>query len=152
MPTRRKKTPAALKAAEIAWAAPQVIALRSMRMLAAGPQPNARDRREFTVMGTEKVLAAQQAALGMAGQWAKAWQDAWLTGVRQSWSMALTPWTAWAPGGRGASRAGSRAGAAFGQLMSRTAQNVLDSGLTPVHARVTANAKRLSKPAAKRRR
>ena len=67
--------------------APQVIAMRTARMMAAGASPSARDRREFHRMGTEKVFAAWEAMNAMSlyamQQW---WTAAWLT----PWSLAST--------------------------------------------------------------
>jgi hypothetical protein len=53
-PTKRR---ASAKLAEIAVAAPQVVAIRTARMLSAGIHPSAADRVEFSNMGTEKVPA-----------------------------------------------------------------------------------------------
>jgi hypothetical protein len=45
------------KSAELAWAAPQVVAHRVARMATAGPGFSARDRKEFQRMGAEKTAA-----------------------------------------------------------------------------------------------
>ena len=52
MPTRlsRKPKPAAVQAAELALAVPQVVAHRMARMALAGHSPSARDQREFQMM------------------------------------------------------------------------------------------------------
>lgn len=63
---------------EIAWAAPQVVAQRVTRMVAAGPKPGARDRREFTNMGLEKVAAFQQAWWAMGAAAMRASATAWM--------------------------------------------------------------------------
>jgi hypothetical protein len=54
---RRNRNVAALtrKAAELGVAAPLVIAHRLTRMALAGHTPSVRDRREFTLMSTEKT-------------------------------------------------------------------------------------------------
>ena len=59
MPSRRKhKTkPLIAKAAELAFAAPQVVAHRVTRMAIAGPSLSERDRKEFQRMGAEKTAA-----------------------------------------------------------------------------------------------
>ena len=49
MPSSRKSS-AVSKVADIAVAAPQVIAHRVTRMALAGPVPDARDRKEFATM------------------------------------------------------------------------------------------------------
>ena len=58
-----RKASAVRKAADIAVAAPQVIAHRVTRMALAGPLPDARDRKEFTGMVQEKQLAFAQSFL-----------------------------------------------------------------------------------------
>lgn len=63
---------------EIAWAAPQVVAQRVARMATAGPKPSARDRREFSNMGLEKVAAFQQAWLAMGATALRASATAWM--------------------------------------------------------------------------
>lgn len=40
---------------QIAWAAPQVVVHRAVRMVRGGWPPSARDRREYVRMGREKV-------------------------------------------------------------------------------------------------
>jgi hypothetical protein len=107
----------AMKTGEMMLASAQVIGHRTHRIAKAGATPNARDRREFTLMGREKVEAAHESAFAMGSQIArmnsqlglKAWQD----------MMA--------------------AGSA---MLSLTAQ-VASRGLAPIHSRATANAKRL---------
>jgi hypothetical protein len=97
--------------------APQVIALRAARMLAAGASPNARDRREMARMGNEKVEACWESMNAMAGQAMRQWLSAW-----------LNPW------------------AAFSMKAShRSAAKILEKGLIPVHRRAKANARRLSR-------
>lgn len=135
---RTGSVPTAVQAAEIAWATPQVIALRSLRMLAAGHSPSARDRREFTVMGTEKVLAMQRSWAAMGAEALRTQQ----TLALQTWTQALTwwtqPWSAF-------SGAGAQAQIEAAQHLHGTWDRLARAGLGPVHRRVTANAKRLSK-------
>ncbi|MFL6564423.1 MAG: polyhydroxyalkanoate granule-associated phasin [Burkholderiales bacterium] len=109
-----------MKAAELSIAAPQVAALRVARMLAAGVNPSARDRREFERMGTEKVLAFWESMNAMGMEMAKAQQHYALLAMRQWWSPWLSPWSA-----------------------AASAARVLDKGLGPVHRRASANARRL---------
>ncbi len=91
--------------------APQVIALRSMRL---------HDQREMQRMGTEKVLAFWESVNAMGLQVAKANQDYALFALRQWWWPWMTPL----------------------QVASEVGK-VLEKGLTPVHKRVAANARRL---------
>ena len=122
----------ATRSAEMFLASGQVIAQRTQRMALAGPTPNARDRREFARMGSEKVDAARASATAMSQQlMTMPWNLVlpWWQGV----VTARTPAQALEAGTRGMTQA-SKAGA---RLASR--------GLAPVHARATANARRLSK-------
>lgn len=128
--------PTAVQAAEIAWAAPQVIALRSLRMLAAGHSPSARDRREFTVMGTEKLLALQRSWAAMGAEALRTQQTLALQAWAQGLAWLTQPWTAW-------SGAGARAQMEAAQHLHGAWDRLAQAGLRPVHRRVTANARRL---------
>jgi hypothetical protein len=52
---------------ELGTAAPFVISHRMARLATAGPNPSARDRREFMLMSNEKVAAAWESWRAMAG-------------------------------------------------------------------------------------
>ena len=70
MPSRHHSNASlALKSAELAGAAPQVIAMRLTRMAAAGHQPTAHDRAEMFRMGNEKLMAFSQSWLAMWTAW-----------------------------------------------------------------------------------
>src|SRR5512132_1779785 len=56
----------ATKTLELMLASAQVIGHRTGRMALAAPAPNARDRREFALMGQEKIEAGAQSAQAMA--------------------------------------------------------------------------------------
>lgn len=56
----------ATKSAEMMLASGVVIGTRVSRMAMAGPNPSARDRKEFTLMGAEKVKAMTDAALAVS--------------------------------------------------------------------------------------
>jgi hypothetical protein len=105
----------ARQAAELAVAAPQVIALRTARMAAAGASPSAQDQAEFLKMGAEKVAAFYES-------WAATWSTALQVQIRL--------------GGAWMSSASAASGA-----MTKVAL----AGLAPVHGRAVANAKRLSR-------
>ena len=100
--------------------APEVVALRSARMLAAGLNPSAADRRELRRMSTEKTLAFWESMNAMGWQVLRANQDYALFAMRQWWSPWLSPWQ-----------------------MASAASKVLEKGLAPVHRRAAANARRL---------
>ena len=111
-----------MKAAELSIAAPQVVALRAARMLAAGVNPSAHDRRELERMGTEKVLAFWESMTAMGLEMARAQQQYALVAMRQWWSPWLSPWSA-----------------------AASASRVLEKGLGPLHRRASANVRRLRK-------
>jgi hypothetical protein len=67
-----------LKTWEMLTASGQVIGHRVTRMAVAGPKPSARDRREFTRMGSEKLQAAGQSGWAMAAQMQTAWWRSWM--------------------------------------------------------------------------
>ncbi|MGZ5234463.1 MAG: polyhydroxyalkanoate granule-associated phasin, partial [Burkholderiales bacterium] len=93
MARKRRRVPGSLlKAAELAIAAPQVVAIRTARMLAAGPNPNARDRAEFSKMGTEKVQAFWESMFAMGRQVAKTNQEYTSQAVRQLMGVWTNPW------------------------------------------------------------
>lgn len=144
----------AARSTEMMVAASQVVAHRTDRMAKAGPLPNARDRREFALMGAEKVAAAQESSqavqkhlmtalpwqLGM--RW---WQDA--VAVSQAavkLGTSRTPAQAIARAGtltQVATAAGKRSARASGN-----AARLASSALEPIAKRATANAKRLGRP------
>ena len=127
---RHKHRSVAQQAAELAMAAPQVVAHRMSRMAMAGVNPSAADQREFMQMGSEKVLAFSQGAVAM-----------WSAAARVNWNLA-----------QAMAGSASRPGAAswlgladhLWQWPQRT-QQALGAGLAPVHAKAVSNAKRLSK-------
>lgn len=106
----------------MSFAVPQVVAMRTARMLAAGANPSARDRREFERMGTEKVLAFWESMNAMGLEMAKAQQQYALRAMRQWWSPWIDPWSA-----------------------ATSATRILEKGMGPVHKRASANARRLRK-------
>ena len=110
------------KAAELSVVVPQVVAMRTARMLAAGANPSARDRHEFQRMGNEKVLAYWESMNAMGLQMAKAQQDYALFAMRQWWAPWVSPWS-----------------------MAASATKVFEQGLGPLHKRASANARRLRK-------
>jgi hypothetical protein len=127
---RSKKQQMATQAVELAVAAPQVVAHRMMRMALAGGTPSARDRREFGLMGAEKMAAFQES-----------WTAMWLEAVRaqQQFSLSLLQplWFPWAVAWPSQRSSAAR--------LQRAALGVLGQGLAPVHRRAVANAKRLGR-------
>ena len=127
---RRKSLSLLAKSAELAIAAPQVIAHRVTRMAIAGPTLSARDRKEFYLMVTEKIAG-----------FGEAWSAMVLQTIRANQTVAVWLFRAfWVPSLR--RRASTTAVAA--QLQS-AALDILAKGLAPVHRKAVANAKRLAR-------
>ena len=143
-------TDVAVRTGEMLVASAQVIGHRTRRIVAAGHSPGHGDRREFTRMGLEKVEAAGESLLAMGEQilttntqmWSRAWQDS---------LAAASAWLAC-----GSSRtlpqimerqfevvhAVARSARSVERLSDATA-HLIGQGLRPIHARATANARRL---------
>lgn len=130
--SRRRSTSKhmATQAAELAVAVPQVVAHRMLRMALAGGTPSARDRREFRLMGAEKMAAFQES-----------WTAMWLEALRaqQQFSLSLLQplWFPWAVAWPSRHLSAAR--------LQRAALGVLGKGVAPVHRRAVANAKRLGR-------
>jgi hypothetical protein len=122
---RRTKSLAA-QTVDLGFAVPQVIAQRVARIMIAGGSPTARDRRELHRMGTEKILAANEAWSAMAIQTVLENQKLALSFLQSFWF----PW--------------ERRPSAAMQL-SNAALDVLGKGMAPVRRRAVANAKRLGR-------
>jgi hypothetical protein len=142
----------ATKSLEMMLASAQVIGHRTGRMALAGPAPTARDRREFALMGQEKIQAGAQSAQAMAAH---------MMSMSQPWG-ALAFRHILRNSAAFMSLAGSRTPsqliarqAALARAVARSAVSMADvskdatklahRGLKPIHARATANAKRLAK-------
>ena len=118
---------AMLKSIEIAYAVPQIIAHRVSRMALAGPVPSTRDRKEFQLMGTEKLAAVLESWSAMAlatGFILHAVAIKNMASLTAPWSFTepdLQPTT---------------------DQLSIAAISIFSKGVTPIHRRVMANAKR----------
>ena len=127
MPTlyRRRAARLATQAAELGFAVPEVIAHRLTRMALAGFFPSSRDRQELYRMGAEKVLTFYESWNGML-------LAAWHANLQLFFSAPA--WSAsWV----------SRQGQVARTHLQRTALDILHSGVSPIHRRAVANAKRL---------
>jgi hypothetical protein len=145
-----------MKMLQMSTAAAQVIALRTTRMAAHGPNPNAADRREMHRMGAEKVDAFSRAGTTLAtgamplllGMSMQAWRtafDLWAASTRLATSRTLPQTMA-----RQQQLAGTlmRGAAATGHgATSAATARLAHRALAPVHRKATANAKRLAKKA-----
>ena len=142
----------AWKTGEMMLASAQVIQHRTGRMAAAGAAPSARDRREFALMGQEKVEAGVESASAMAAQMMamnpllgpRAFRHM-MAGAGALMSLAASR-TAGQAMARHAKlvRTMTESAATAAQLSGATAR-LAQRGLKPIHSRATANAKRLGK-------
>lgn len=132
MATRRRRVhhPLAVKATELAFAVPQVVAHRVARMALSGPKLSARDQKEFARMVEEKNAAFGESWRAMSAQAALA-NHALATSFFRSFLAAAH--------GKQPSAAASAA------QFQKAALGVLGKGLAPVHRKATANAKRLAR-------
>jgi hypothetical protein len=124
-PRRRSKSLAA-QSIDLGFAVPQVIGHRIARMMIAGGSPSARDRRELHRMGTEKILAANEAWNAMAIQTV-------LENQKLALSLMQSLWFPWMQSETAAMQ------------LSNAALDILGKGLAPVRRRAVANAKRLGR-------
>ena len=126
--SRRRKGSLARHTAAIAWTAPQVVAHRLARMALAGPVLSARDRREFSRMGAEKVTAFYESWNAMYAQGWRIQQEMWSASLRAMW----LPWQA-------------RTISPARQLLALqgATSRILEKGMVPVRKRTVANARRL---------
>ena len=129
-----------------------VIATRLGRMAVAGPNPVARDRREFTRMVQEKPQAAFESmqAMMMRMMVLNLQQSTRLAQQMVNASVSSGAWMA--PAAFFSAQVPARmmqqwmnAGMRQTQWMSRAGASVAGSGLRPVHSRAAANARRLSR-------
>lgn len=140
----------ALKTGEMMLASAQVIQHRSGRIVRAGISPDARDRREFMLMGQEKIDAVNESAQVMTIQMIAINQRLALHAFRQLMSgaeSALALLLAPAFGNRQLElpRIAMTNAAAMTTMVSNELAGLARRGLKPVHARAISNAKRLRK-------
>ena len=136
--TQAKVQNLATKSLELSLAAPQVVAQRVGRMMLAGSHPSARDQQEFYRMGNEKVTAFYESWIGM---WTQACTAYWQTAASLCTAPGpLTPSSSNPLAAFGVGKATSR----MVTQQLRAVTDVLNPGITPVHAKAVSNAKRLS--------
>jgi hypothetical protein len=136
--------------AEMNVAAAQVVAHRTQRIVAAAGNPNTRDRREFALMGQEKLDAAAHSAYEVGSELlrmnCRSGTRAWLAMVVVATDMlslaaSRTPSQAVA---RQAKLARTlRVAAPSAAAVSAATAALTRAALKPVHSRTTRNAKRL---------
>jgi hypothetical protein len=145
-------TDLALKTGEMMLASAQVIGHRTGLMAAAGPKPSKRDRREFTLMGQEKIEAAAESAQAMIAQMMRMNLQLGARAVKQMMTGATSMMSLAASHTVGQSMARQaklartliQSAATASQLSNSTAL-LVKRGLKPIHSRATANAKRLGR-------
>jgi hypothetical protein len=121
-------------------------------MALAGPAPNARARRAIVLMGQEKIETGAQSAWAMAAQMMTvSWPLGALafrhilrsSAVFMSLASSRTP-SQWIARQAALARALGQSAVSMADV-SKSATELAHSGLKPIHAKVTANAKRLGK-------
>jgi hypothetical protein len=144
------------KTLQMSAAAAQVIAMRTTRMAAHGPNPNAADRREMHRMGAEKVDAFSRAGLALATGavplMAGMAQQAWKTGLELAAASTRLAASRSLPQTLASQRRLAdtlmRGAAATSQgAASKETARLAHRALAPVHRKATANARRLAKKA-----
>jgi hypothetical protein len=129
--SRRSASKLIVKAAELSWAAPQVVAFRTLGMLAGGAFPGARQRRENIRMGTEKIEAYTDAVTAMSAQMVRS-NVALMTYLTRQW------WTGWMQPGSWFALPKT-----LQRQLNGAALSVANKGVSPMHRRAVANARRL---------
>jgi hypothetical protein len=142
----------ATKTMEMTLASAQVILHRTGRIALAGPVPNARDRREIALMGQEKIEAGVQSAQAMAEHMMAMSQPLGALAFRhilRSSTALLSLASSRTPSqliARQAALARALGQSAVSMAdVSKSAAKLARRGLKPIHAKATANAKRLRK-------
>jgi len=142
----------ATKTLEMILASAQVIGHRTGRMALAGPTPHARDRREFALMGQEKIEAGAQSAQAMAAHMmamSQPWGALAFRHILRSSAAFMSLASSRTPSQLIARQAALAR--ALGQStvsmadVSKNAAKLAHRGLKPIHAKAIANAKRLGR-------
>lgn len=143
----------AFQTGEMLMASAQVISHRTRRIVMAGALPNARDRREFTLMGQEKVDAASESLQAIAARMiamnaqlnALAFRQM-LSGMSGMMSLLASPALAMSAKGQAdLLQAAIRNSTRLASQLSGSMARMVHHGLRPIHSRATGNAKRLLK-------
>jgi hypothetical protein len=115
-----------MKMWQLATVAPMVIGYRLTGLALAGAKPTARNRREVTRMGQEKVDAWHEAVQATGARLMEANLAMGTLLLRQAWGAVPAP-------------------AAFADSINRLSSDLLADTLAPYHRRVVANNRRLSR-------
>lgn len=146
-------TSLALKTSEMMLASAQVISHRTSRMMLAGVNPSVRDRREFTLMGQEKIEAATESIQAVATrmmvlpmQLSALLFRQMMSGASSMSALTLGPAAVLSTKGQMAlmqdtlTRSTTMATQVSGSLA-----RLVQHGIKPIHSRATSNAERLLK-------
>jgi hypothetical protein len=142
-----------MKTGEMLLASAQVINHRTNRIAMAGAMPNARDQKEFTLMGREKLEAATESAQAIAARMvtmntqlgALAFRQL-LNGMSGIMGLLASPAVAMSAKGQAALlRDALKSSASVASHLSDSMARIAHHGLKPIHSRATSNAKRLLK-------
>jgi hypothetical protein len=145
-------TDLAIKTGEMMVASAQVIGHRTSRMAAAGSNPSARDRQEFSLMGQEKLEAITESAQAMAAQMmrmnlqsgAQVFQQM-LTAATDMMSLAASRTVSQSMARQAKLMRTMTRSAVTASELSGSAARLAHRGLKPIHSRAAANAKRLGR-------
>ena len=142
----------AFKTGEMMMASAQVIGHRTNRIVTAGSTLNERDRREFSLMGQEKMEAASESVQAMARHMMTINQQIgaqavgqMLAGATDILSLATSRTAGQALARQAKLMRTLTRGVASASQLSTAAARLAQRGLKPIHSRATANAKRLGK-------
>lgn len=141
----------ALKTQEMLVSSGSVIQMRTERMALAGLVPSAADLAEFQLMGDEKMLAVSESSAAIAAQLQHSAASLVNRSVRH-WFGGAAAWVGLATSLTPAQAAAhshqlmnvSRQAAANATQITSASARVVQRGLKPIHAKATANARRLS--------
>ncbi|MDP9899722.1 polyhydroxyalkanoate granule-associated phasin [Variovorax ginsengisoli] len=141
----------ALKTQEMLLSSGSVIQMRTERMALAGLAPNAADLAEFQLMSQEKMEAASESSAAIAAQLQNTTASLFHRSVRQ-WFGGAAAWVGLATSLTPAQAAAhshqlmnvSRQAAANATHLTSASARVVQRGLKPIHAKATANARRLA--------
>lgn len=140
------------KTSEMLFASSQVISHRTSRMAMAGPVPNARDRKEFALMGQEKLEAAVESTqaiihrmFALQIEMASTAFRQYVAGATSLFAFAATPASVLTAGGQARFLRSFLAPLHTATSLSGNMARVAQHGLKPIHSRATSNARRLGK-------
>ena len=141
----------AVKTGEMMMASATVISYRTGRMATAGPNPSEKDRKEFALMGQEKMDAAVESAQAMALQMmtlspqlgVRAFEHI-SKGTADMLSLVSSQTVHQAVTRQAKLMKTISQSTNTATQLSDSAIEIAEQGLAPIHARVTANAKRLN--------